>query len=82
MSHLFENLPEKLNLVYTLLAGTLFSQFRSDDAIISREAQGVLQNPVDKERIDKAVQEMKKDSSITKKKLTLSNNKEIIISID
>ncbi|MEO9512486.1 MAG: hypothetical protein ABJN84_09570 [Flavobacteriaceae bacterium] len=82
MSHYFENLPEKISLVYGLLASTLFSQFRSEDSIISREAQGVLQNPEDKEQIDKAVQEMKKDSSITRKKLTLSNNKEIIISID
>ncbi|WP_306012445.1 MULTISPECIES: hypothetical protein [unclassified Allomuricauda] len=79
--HYFEKFPEKLSLAYSLLAGTLFSQFKREDPIISYEAQGVLQNPADKLLIDDTVQELKKDSSIKKKKIKLSNDKEIVITI-
>jgi len=82
MSHLFDNLPEKLNLVYGILAGSLFSQFRSEDSIISLEAQDILQNPVDRKIIDDAVQELKKDPVKGKKNLILSNNKEITITVE
>ncbi|MBO0343165.1 hypothetical protein [Flagellimonas profundi] len=79
--HFFENLPEKLNLAYSLLAGTLFSQFIREDTVISHEAKGVLKNPADKILIDDTVQELKKDSSMKKKKITLSDDTEVVINI-
>lgn len=82
MWYYFENFPEKLNLVYSVLMGTLFSQFSGEDSIINPEAQRILQNPEDRKTINDAVQKLKNDPEKRKKKLTLSNNKEVIISLD
>ncbi|WP_282051386.1 hypothetical protein [Maribacter aquivivus] len=82
MIHYFDNLPEKINIVYSVLAGAIFSQFGTNDSIINPEAYTTLKNPVDREMINAAVQELKNDPSLRNKKLTLSNQEELIISVD
>lgn len=82
MIHYFDNLPKKISMVYSVLAGTFFSQFTSKDTIINPEAHLILQNRDDRKIIDDAVQELKNDPSIRNKKLTLSNKEELVISVD
>lgn len=83
MKHKIEDLPEKITIVLNILAGTFFSQFKSKDTIMSYEAHRTLQNPSDRKLIDEAVQKMKNSNDLKKEeKLTLSNNRQVTLSID
>ena len=60
----------------------MIGQFESGDAIINPNAQHLLNNPIDKVKIDSAVQELKKDRSLKNKTITLSNSKKVTLSVE
>ncbi len=76
------NFSKNLDNFFGVFSDSLVSQFLKDDSLINPEAHVVLRNPVDREIVDNAVQEMKNNKEITSKTITLSSNKTVTLSID
>jgi len=81
MTDLFKDLPQKLSIITGLVTKTLLSQFNSEESIINPEAQGILSNPADRQKIDEIVQKLKNDPSRNSEKVVLTNNEELIITL-
>lgn len=77
-----KNFSRNVGSIVGVISDSLLSPFIKDEAIISQEASIVLKNPLDREIVDSAVQEMKNNRQITSKTITLSNNRKITLSID
>jgi len=76
--NLFKNLTE----FFDLFSENLGRHFVKNDSLINPEAQVVLKNPEDRQIIENAVQEMKNNRQITRKTITLSNNRTVTLSIE
>lgn len=82
LNYTTRNLYRNFESVFNVLSNSLLSQFNNNDSIINPEAQIALNNPIDRIKIDQAVQELKSDRRIKRKTITLSNHKNITLSVE
>lgn len=75
------NFVRNIHSLIETLSDSFIVQFSNDDPVITREAQLILDNPVDKFEVDKAVQELKKNRKLKSKKIILSNKEEVTLSV-
>lgn len=81
LSFIKRNLVRNVSSLVDILSESLVGQFENEDSVITREAQIILDNPIDKSQVDQAVQELKSDKSIKSKRIILSNKEEVILSV-
>lgn len=81
LSFIKRNLVRNVSSLVDTLSESLMGQFENEDSVITREAQIILDNPVDKSQVDQAVQELKSDKKIKSKRIILSNKEEVILSV-
>ena len=70
---------EVIKIITQSLGNVLSSYFGSDMDVMSDNAKRIFSNKDDREKYIKAVEEMKNDSNITEKTITLSNNEQITL---
>ena len=86
MSHIINfssrNFSRNISSLVEVISESLIGQFQNSDAVITPDAKIALDNPIDRMKIDAAVQELKKDKSIKSKTVILSNKKEVVLSVE
>lgn len=71
-----------LGLNFAFISNIFYNTFKSEDPLMSEEANDILKNDDDRKKIEEAIKKMKKDRTIPFEEIELSNSKKLKISIN
>jgi len=77
-----KNFPDKIEDAISKIFNILNLKTENDSNFVSREIYRIMENPVDKENFNNAVEFLQKHRNVKNKGITLSDNNHVVISIE